>query len=87
MELPIMRCYSHYDMHTLPTEINPSIGTSILFAAWNAAICVAQIEEQRLSEALTDPSYLQATQDVLEKHNGLWCDDESFVISRARNLI
>ena len=72
-------------MHTLPTEISPSIGTSTLFAAWNAAIYVAQIEEQRLSEALTDPSYLQATQDVLEKHNGLWFNDESFVISRSRN--
>ncbi len=72
-------------MHTLPSEINPSIGTSTLYAAWNAAIYVAQVEEQRLSEALADPTYLQATQDVLEKHNSLWFNDESFVISRARN--
>ncbi|HEX4112309.1 MAG TPA: hypothetical protein VH020_07215, partial [Stellaceae bacterium] len=33
-----------YEMHTLPTEIAASIGTSTLFAAWNAAIYVAQIE-------------------------------------------
>ena len=79
------RSVFRYEMHTLPTEINPSIGTSTLFAAWNAAIYVAQIEERRLSEALTDPSYLQATQDVLEKHNGLWFNDESYVISRNRN--
>ena len=79
------RSIFRYDMHTLPTEINPSIGTSTLFAAWNAAIYVAQIEEQLLSEALAHPTYLQATQDVLEKHNGLWFNDESFVISRARN--
>jgi len=72
-------------MHTLPSEINPSIGTSTLYAAWNAAIYVAQVEEQRLSEALADPTYLQATQDVLEKHNSLWFNDKSFVISRARN--
>jgi hypothetical protein len=79
------RSIFRYEMHTLPTEINPSIGTSTLFAAWNAAIYVAQIEEQRLGEALAHPTYLRATQDVLEKHNGLWFNDESFVISRSRN--
>jgi SAM-dependent methyltransferase len=78
------RSIFRYDMHTLPTEINPSIGTSTLFAAWNAAIYVAQIEEQRLSEALADPAYLRATQQVLERNNGLWFNDESYVISRDR---
>jgi SAM-dependent methyltransferase len=78
------RSIFRYDMHTLPTEINPSIGTSTLFAAWNAAIYVAQIEEQRLSDALADPKYLQATQKVLEEYNGLWFNDESYVISRDR---
>lgn len=73
-----------YDMHTLPTEINPGIGTSTLYAAWNAAMYVAQIEEQRLSEALADPTYLKATKEVLEKHNSLWFNDESYVISRNR---
>jgi len=29
-----------YEMHTLPSEISESIGTSTLFAAWNAAIYV-----------------------------------------------
>ena len=71
-------------MHTLPTEINPSIGTSTLFAAWNAAIYVAQIEERRLSDALGDPKYVEATQEVLERNNGLWFNDESYVISRDR---
>ena len=78
------RSVFRYDLHTLPTEINPSIGTSTLYAAWNAAMYVAQIEEQRLSEALADPTYLQATKDVLEKHNCLWFNDESYVISRNR---
>jgi len=78
------RSIFRYDMHTLPTEINPSIGTSTLFAAWNAAIYVAQIEEQRLSDALGDPAYLKATQQVLERNNGLWFNDESYVISRDR---
>ena len=41
------RSLFRYDMHTLPTEIASSIGTSTLFAAWNAAIYVAQIEDER----------------------------------------
>ena len=34
-----------YHMHTLPSEIGDRIGTSTLFAAWNAAIYVNQIED------------------------------------------
>jgi hypothetical protein len=81
------RSLFRYDMHTLPTEISDSIGTSTLFAAWNAAIYVAQIEDQRLSEAITSGAYLQATKDVLQKHGGLWFWDESFVISRKRDSV
>ena len=45
------RSLFRYDMHTLPSEITGlSIGTSTLFAAWNAAIYVAQIEDDRLAE-------------------------------------
>lgn len=71
-----------YRMHTLPDEIAESIGTSTLFAAWNAAIYVAQIEDQRLEEALGGAEYLEATARILHKHNGLWFNDESFVVSR-----
>ncbi len=71
-----------YRMHTLPDEIAESIGTSTLFAAWNAAIYVAQIEDQRLEAALATGSYLEATAKILHKHNGLWFNDEGFVISR-----
>jgi hypothetical protein len=39
------RSIFRYDMHTLPSEISSSIGTSTLLAAWNAAIYVAQVEE------------------------------------------
>ena len=42
------RSLFRYDMHTLPSEISESIGTSTLFAAWNAAIYVAQVEDDRL---------------------------------------
>jgi len=74
-----------YEMHTLPTEIAESIGTSTLFAAWNAAIYVAQIEDQRLEAVHNSSAYLDATKDVLHTHGGLWFWDESFVISRKRD--
>ena len=79
------RAIFRYDMHTLPTEISSSIGTSTLFAAWNAAIYVAQIEDQRLSEVLGKTHYLDATREVLQKHGALWFLDESYVISRKRD--
>lgn len=76
------RSVFRYDMHTLPGEVLGAIGTSTLFAAWNAAIYVAQIEDQRLSEAVKNSAYLEATQRVLQRHGGLWFNDESYVISR-----
>jgi hypothetical protein len=73
-----------YEMHTLPTEIGDRIGTSTLFAAWNAAIYVNQIEEERLDEVVNTGAYLDATQDVLQEHGGLWFNDESFVVTRRQ---
>ena len=74
-----------YKMHTLPDEIADTIGTSTLFAAWNAAIYVNQIEDQKLESVIASTDYLEATSRVLQKHNGLWFNDESFVISRRAN--
>jgi hypothetical protein len=74
-----------YHMHTLPDEIAESIGTSTLFAAWNAATYVGQIEDQRLEKALNSSDYLEATAAVLQEHDGLWFNDESFVVSRRGN--
>jgi len=74
-----------YEMHTLPSEIGDRIGTSTLFAAWNAAIYVNQIEDERLDTAVMNSRYLEATQAVLIKHGGLWFNDETFVVSRKRN--
>lgn len=79
------RAIFRYDMHTLPTEISDSIGTSTLFAAWNAATYVAQIEDDRLSAVLNERLYLDATRDVLKEHGSLWFNDESYVISRKRD--
>ena len=79
------RSLFRYDMHALPNEMSGSIGTSTLFAAWNAAIYVAQIEDARLEAAVADGRYLDATRDVLGRHGALWFWDESYVISRKRD--
>ena len=73
-----------YYMHTLPSEISSSIGTSTLMAAWNAAVYVAQIEDHRLEAVMSGPGYLDATREVLRKHGKLWFQNESYVIARQR---
>ncbi len=76
------RSIFRYHMHTLPSEIGDRIGTSTLFAAWNAAIYVNQIEDERLDAVVSARRYLDATQEVLQKYGGLWFNDETFVVSR-----
>jgi len=78
------RAVFRYDMHTLPTEVSSSIGTSTLFAAWNAAVYVAQIDDERLGKVIGERGYLDATREVLQAHGGLWFLDESYVLSRKR---
>ena len=78
------RSLFRYVMHTLPSEISESIGTSTLFAAWNAAIYVAQVEDDRVAAVVNDSRYLDATREVLRRNGGLWFFDESYVISRRR---
>ena len=78
------RSLFRYDMHTLPSEVSSSIGTSTLLAAWNAAVYVAQVEDDRLSDVNADRRYVDATREVLQQRGGLWFFDESFVISRRR---
>jgi X-X-X-Leu-X-X-Gly heptad repeat protein len=73
-----------YEMHTLPSEIGDRIGTSTLYAAWNAAIYVNQIEDERLDAVVNTGAYLAATQQVLQSRGGLWFNDETFVVSRPR---
>jgi hypothetical protein len=76
-----------YEMHTLPDEIDSgsaSIGTSTLLAAWNAATYVAQIDDERLAQAMSGPAYLDATRKVLRKNGELWFNDESYIVARRR---
>jgi hypothetical protein len=83
--LPNREAVFRYEMHTMPDEIDnesASIGTSTLLAAWNAATYVAQIEDERLAEAMSNSDYLEATRAVLRKNGELWFNDESFIIAR-----
>ena len=79
------RSLFRYQMHALPSEISDSIGSSTLFAAWNAATYVGQIEDARLDAVMSNRRYLEITGQVLQKHGGLWFWDESYVISRRRD--
>ncbi|MCC7348179.1 MAG: hypothetical protein IT538_12330 [Variibacter sp.] len=79
------RSIFRYHMETLPNELTGPLGTSTVFAAWNAAIYVAQVEDERLSEVVKDGRYIDATSEVLRRNGGLWFNDESYVISRHRD--
>ena len=63
-------------------ELGENIGTSTLLAGWNAAVYVAQIEDERLAKALNNGSYIEPTREILQHYNGLWFQDESFVVER-----
>ena len=83
--LPAARALFRYEMHTLPDEIDreaATIGTSTLLAAWNAAVYVAQIDDERVTSAMSGPQYLEATRAVLKKYGELWFNDESYIIAR-----
>ena len=83
--LPDDKSVFRYEMHTLPSEIGDRIGTSTLFAAWNAAIYVNQIEDERLDAVVSNGAYLPATQRILHKYGGLWFNDETFTVVRKRS--
>ncbi len=74
-------------MYTLPDEIDSesaSNGTSPLLAAWKAATYGAQIDDERLAEAMSNSNYLDATRSVLRKNGELWFNDESYISERTR---
>jgi hypothetical protein len=73
-----------YELHAMPSEVTEHIGTGLTLAAWNAAAYVAQIDEDRLSDALASGAYLDATRDVLQRHGGVWFNDETYLITRQR---
>ncbi len=83
LSYPDSRAQFRFDLQLQVSEIQSSIGTSPLLAAWNAATYVAQIEDERLSQAMSHGDYLDATSRVLQNHSGLWFVDESFAVARV----
>jgi hypothetical protein len=71
-----------YSMHSMPSQEIEHIGTSSLVAAFSSAAYVAQIDEARLSEAMATGAYLDVTRKVIERHGGVWFQDESFLVTR-----
>ena len=74
--------FFRYSLHVMPNEVTENIGTSTRLAAWNAAVYVAQIDDERITSAMSDGAYLDATAEVVARHGGLWFVDESFVVVR-----
>ena len=71
-----------YELRLPPSELESSISTSTMLAAWNAATYVAQIEDERLTPAMSRGDYIDVTSQVLKKYRGLWFVDESFKVTR-----
>lgn len=72
-----------YSMRAMAVEAQEHIATPSILAAWNAAAYVAQIDEQRMAGAVASGAYIQATRSVIERHGGVWFNNESYVIRRA----
>jgi len=71
-----------YEMRTMPVEAKEHIGTSAILAAWNAAAYVAQIDEERMEEAVAFGAYHDGTRSVLQRYGRVWFNNESYVIRR-----
>jgi hypothetical protein len=83
-DLPDGEAVFQFRLHTMPSEEAEHIGTSSVVAAWNAATYVAQIDESRLAEATSTGVYLDATRRVMQRHGGIWWNNERYVIARER---
>lgn len=83
-ELHVEERQFRFSLHTMPPEEAAQIGTSSVMAAWNAATYVAQIDEERLAEAMARGTYHEATRAVMAKHSQIWWNDELFLIRRRR---
>ena len=82
LSYPDSRAEFRYDLQLQSSQVTSSIGTSTLMAAWNAVTYVAQVDDERLREVMGRRDYLDVTEAVLYKYNGLWFIDESFIVSR-----
>ena len=83
LSYPDSRAQFRYDLRLPISELESNISTSTLLAAWNAATYVAQIDDERLTPAMSQGDYIDVTSEVLQKYQGLWFVDESFNVARV----
>ena len=83
LSYPDSRAQFRYDLRLPLSELESNISTSTLLAAWNAATYVAQIDDERLTPAMSQGDYIDVTSQVLQKYQGLWFVDESFNVARV----
>ena len=83
LSYPDSRAQFRYDLRLPISELESNISTSTLLAAWNAATYVAQIDDERLTPAMSRGDYIEVTSEVLQKYQGLWFVDESFNVARV----
>ncbi len=83
LSYPDSRAQFRYELRLPPSELETNISTSTLLAAWNAATYVAQIDDERLTPAMSRGDYIDVTSEVLKKYRGLWFVDESFKVTRV----
>ena len=83
LSYPDSRSQFRYELRLPPSELETNISTSTLLAAWNAATYVAQIDDERLTPAMSRGDYIDVTSEVLKKYRGLWFVDESFTVTRV----
>ena len=54
-----------YHLHAMPSEVTNRLSTSTALAAWNAAVYVAQVEDERVAEAMQNADYMKVTNEVV----------------------
>ena len=71
-----------YMLRALPNEISGGIATSVIFSAWNAAVYVNQITDEQIFKAEKSKNYQRVVQKIVNRHKGLYFNNELFVIQR-----
>ena len=71
-----------YILRALPNEISNGIATSVIFSAWNAAVYVNQMTDEQILKAEKSGKYQKIVQKIINKHRGIYFNNELFIIER-----
>jgi len=73
-----IRCH----LRALPNEISGGISTSVIFSAWNVAIYVNQMSDEKVLNAEKSQNYERVVSSIVNKNKGLYFNNELFVIQK-----